>query len=97
MAVKALDALGGIAAATLAVAAGALLLGAGGPAQVEPAEIELLEAVAPAIARSCKACGWIESRREDQYTVRMRDGSSRVFEEIPGVKWRLGERLIYID
>ena len=95
---KALDALGGIAAALVFAAAGALLLGAGGPAQVEPAGIEQLQAIAPpASTRSCKGCGWIESRREDQYTVRMADGTSRVFDEVPGVRWRLGERLNYID
>jgi len=57
----------------------------------------------------CPHCGWIESRREidaggrgDQamsyeYTVRMADGSSRVFEEQSDVRWRLRERLIFID
>ncbi len=37
------------------------------------------------------------SRREDHYTVRMRDGSSRNFDERPGVTWRVGERLFFIE
>jgi len=32
-----------------------------------------------------------------EYTVRMADGSSRVFEEQADVRWRLRERLIFID
>jgi hypothetical protein len=57
----------------------------------------------------CPHCGWIESRRETdasgrsnqamsyEYTVRMTDGSSRVFEEQADVRWRLRERLLFID
>jgi hypothetical protein len=61
-------------------------------------------------ARRCAACGRIESLREldaafaagkaipiREFTVRMSDGSSRVFREERAVGWRLGERLIYID
>jgi hypothetical protein len=61
-------------------------------------------------ARRCAACGRIESLREldtsfaagkairmREFTVRMADGSSRVFLEDAAVGWRLGERLIYID
>ena len=52
-------------------------------------------------ARRCAACGRIESLREldasFEFTVRMADGSSRVFLEDAAVGWRLGERLIYID
>ena len=61
-------------------------------------------------ARRCAACGRIESVREldasfaagkviqtREFTVRMADGSSRVFLEDAAVGWRLGERLIYID
>lgn len=61
-------------------------------------------------ARRCAACGRIESLREldaafaagkaipiREFTVRMSDGSSRVFREEGAVGWRLGERLIYID
>ena len=58
----------------------------------------------------CPHCGRIESKRKlaadaaaplaaarYEYTVRMADGSSRVFHERLPVSWRLGERLIYID
>jgi hypothetical protein len=45
----------------------------------------------------CPECGRIESLRDGEFTVRMADGSSRVFREDPAVSWRLGERLIYID
>lgn len=58
----------------------------------------------------CPQCGWIESKREIarpgadaralpsyEYTVRLGDGSSRVFREDMPVSWRLGERLIYIE
>jgi hypothetical protein len=48
-------------------------------------------------ARRCAACGRIESLREGEFTVRMADGSSRVFREDAAVGWRVGERLIYID
>jgi len=61
-------------------------------------------------ARRCPHCGWIESMRKIlpdvahphalqnyEYTVRKSDGSSSVFQEaLPG-RWRLGERLIYIN
>ena len=101
---------GGGAAATLAAIAGIVFLGCA--AYAPDADPGLLQAAAlPATAEQrCQGCGWIESHRElgaldskdgtlavFQYTVRMRDGSSRVFEELPGVKWRLGERLIYIN
>lgn len=61
-------------------------------------------------AARCPHCGRIESKRKldadaaaplaatsYEYTVRMADGSSRVFREQMPVSWRLGERLIYID
>ena len=57
-------------------------------------------------ARRCLHCGWIESKREIppgaadagaarsyEYTVRMTDGSSRVFRESLPATWRLRERL----
>jgi hypothetical protein len=59
--------------------------------------------------RRCPECGWIESRRAiasgadnraiqlQEYTVRMADGSSRVFTTGPGERWRLSERLKVID
>ncbi|HXM82961.1 MAG TPA: hypothetical protein VN929_13660 [Burkholderiales bacterium] len=76
------------------------------------ADAVLLPATAMSDARSlgrCPYCGWIESRREIdasgsgnqamsyEYTVRMADGSSRVFEEQADVRWRLRERLQFID
>ena len=61
-------------------------------------------------ARRCPHCGWIESKREIlpgaadsqafpvyEYTLRKSDGSSGVFQEALPVRWRLGERLIFID
>jgi hypothetical protein len=47
----------------------------------------------------CRHCGWIESKREVapqmyEYTVRMRNGSSSVFQEALPVTWRQGERLL---
>lgn len=58
----------------------------------------------------CPHCGWIERKRRIppsgpqpharltyEYTVRMADGSSRVFREGSPVGWRLGEQLIFID
>jgi hypothetical protein len=61
-------------------------------------------------ARRCPHCGWIESKREIlpgvraagamqiyEYTLRRTDGSSSVFQEALPVRWRLGERLIFID
>ena len=71
------------------------------PAQVEPT----VHAV-----RRCPHCGWIESKREIEpsvaqphavqnyeYTVRMADGSSSVFQETLPASWRLGERLMVIE
>ena len=66
-----------------------------------PATAPLRPEDSAAAARRCAACGRIESRREldasFEFTVRMADGSSRVFLEDTAVAWRLGERLIYID
>ena len=75
----------------------------------EPAIEAPDELAAPAAAR-CAYCGRIESKRAVppgkadprgpqmiEYTVRMSDGSSRVFQDaLPG-SWRLGERLMVID
>ena len=52
----------------------------------------------PAVqARRCPHCGWIESKREIpagyEYTVRMNDGSSVVFQQALPASWRLRERL----
>jgi len=46
----------------------------------------------------CTRCGWIESRTDVhpntvEYTVRMGDGSSALFQEELPTRWRLGERL----
>ena len=59
--------------------------------------------------RRCPHCGWIESKREIlpgaaalqaprsyEYTVRMTDGSSSVFQQALPASWRLGERLTVI-
>ena len=35
-------------------------------------------------ARRCAHCGWIESKRGTEYTARMTDGSSGVFDKAPG-------------
>lgn len=64
---------------------------------------------APLSTRRCPECGWIESKRSvpsgadnlsirsQEYTVRMGDGSARVFTGGPAERWRLGERLKFID
>jgi len=93
-----------------AAAAAAVLFGAAGyeleVAVAPPAQVELtLGAV-----RRCPRCGWIESKREIvpgvadlhspktyEYTLRMADGSSTVFEEALPASWRVGERLTVID
>ena len=83
---------------------------AGCEAGLEP---EAIAASAPAgltarESRRCEYCGWIESKREMispgpqalgayEYTVRMADGSTRVFEETLPVSWRVRERLLVID
>jgi hypothetical protein len=61
-------------------------------------------------ARHCGHCGWIESKREIvravvdpvamrvyEYTLRMPDGSSRLFQETLPAGWRLGERVGVIE
>ena len=65
---------------------------------------------AAGVAGRCSHCGRIERARKlrrdaanprstpgYEYTVRMADGSSRVFREPPPARWRVGARLIYID
>ena len=71
-----------------------------------------LEQAEPAVqaAPRCPYCGWIESKRQVassvadphslgiyEYTLRMTDGSSRVFREALPASWRVGERLTLID
>jgi hypothetical protein len=71
-----------------------------------PAEAEL-EVRA---GQRCPHCGWIEAKREVpssvtdprslgtyEYTVRMADGSSNVFQAVLPTSWRVGERLSVID
>jgi hypothetical protein len=78
---------------------------------IEPQAIAVAPQVEiTARAQRCSHCGWIESKREIlpdaadpktlqvyEYTVRMGDGSSRVFREELPVTWRLRERLMVID
>jgi len=58
----------------------------------------------------CPNCGWIEAKRElaplagepqalriYEYTLRMQDGSMRVFQETLPASWRLGERVMLIE
>lgn len=60
-------------------------------------------------AQRCLNCGWIESKRKlpssvtdprslgtYEYTVRMADGSSSIFQEALPTTWRVGERLSII-
>ena len=76
------------------------------PAIASPAEAESVIVAAP----RCPQCGWIESKRQIvssaadphslgtyEYTLRMTDGSSRVFRETLPATWRLGERLTLIE
>jgi len=71
---------------------------------------ELLATDEPAVqARRCPHCGRIESKRQIppgatdphapavyEYTVRMTDGSSSIFEQALPANWRVGERLTVI-
>jgi hypothetical protein len=71
---------------------------------------ELLATVQPAVkAQRCPHCGRIESKRQVppgatdpharavyEYTVRMTDGSSSIFEQALPANWRVGERLTLI-
>jgi hypothetical protein len=58
----------------------------------------------------CPNCGWIEAKRElappaldphaskvYEYTLRMQDGSMRVFQETLPMSWRVGERVMLIE
>ena len=71
-----------------------------------------LEQAEPAIqaAPRCPHCGWIESKRQIassaadpqslgiyEYTLRMGDGSSSVFQETLPATWRVGERVGVIE
>ena len=55
-----------------------------------------------AIGGHCANCGWIEAKREIEprvyeYTLRMGDGSSSVFQETLPATWRVGERVGVIE
>src|SRR4051794_18643780 len=77
---------------------------------IESGEELLVSNAAPLVQeRRCPHCGWIESKREIvpaaseapaaksyEYTVRMPDGSSTVFQQSLPVSWRLRERLTVI-
>ena len=76
------------------------------PAVAPPAPIELAVQGLP----RCPYCGRIESKREIvpgvanphspkiyEYTLRMADGTSTLFQEALPVSWRVGERLTVID
>ena len=71
---------------------------------IEAVEESLAPEDAVVHARRCSNCGWIESKREIavadphaprayEYTVRMMDGSSSVFQQALPATWRLRERL----
>jgi hypothetical protein len=45
----------------------------------------------------CAECGWIESIRETEITVRLQDGTSRVIVDAHRGTSRLGERVMIID
>ena len=78
-------------------------------AACESCNAGVVRASAPDAPPRCAHCGWIESKREIgpdvanpaaaaiyEYTVRMADGSLRVFRQEPSVRWRVGERLILL-
>ncbi len=95
------------------VVALALILGAAAVAfaALSPSPEDLAQDSQPdaTAARRCPECGWIESKRDipagadnrairlQIYTVRMVDGSSRDFTAGPGDRWRLGERMKFIE
>jgi hypothetical protein len=61
--------------------------------------------------RGCESCGWIEAKRElaplgaadphalrvYEYTLRMQDGSTSLFQETLPTSWRVGERIMLIE
>lgn len=54
----------------------------------------------------CKECGFVESIRQiapegdspalREITIRLRDGSTRVYSDVDPVRWRTGERILVI-
>lgn len=84
----------------------AWMSGNNGIGEESPAGLELKAG----LAGRCPHCGRIERTRKlrpdaagplslpgYEYTVRMADGSSRVFREPSPARWPVGARLIYID
>jgi len=76
---------------------------------IDAGEEPLVSSESAVQARRCPHCGWIESKREIlagvadplaarsyEYTVRMMDGSSTVFQQALPASWRLRERLTII-
>jgi hypothetical protein len=70
--------------------------------ELEEVALQPTQLAGPAAPR-CPHCGRIEARREIlplqvfEYTARMGDGSSRIFQETLPTSWRIGERLTIID
>ena len=65
-----------------------------GDSDALPVQVELTVPV----GRHCPHCGRIESKREVaarvyEYTLRMPDGTSSVFQETLPASWRVGERV----
>lgn len=86
-----------------------MAFGDAGPERAHAAPEAQIELTVHAVRR-CSGCGWIESKRElapgvasagapriYEYTLRMADGSSSVFEEALPTSWRLGERLRVLE
>lgn len=97
-----------VVALALALGVAVIALGVVSIATAARMPVAPAESAAPA-TRRCPECGWIESKRElpdiadehstriQEFTVRMADGSSRVFTGGPAERWRLGERLKFIE
>jgi hypothetical protein len=98
-------------AVTLSGAAGFGLLIAAMPAWIAASGDALLP-LSPVVAESagtlpptgparrksrCDECGWVESIRATEITVRLQDGSSRVIVDAHRGRSRLGERVVIID
>jgi hypothetical protein len=76
------------------------LIGASAEPAQPPAAIGAAAVPAEGLARHksrCAECGWIESIRETEITVRLQDGSSRVIVDAHRGSSRIGERVMIID
>ena len=92
---------------SLLLAVSGLVAGCGAP--TIPDGVLVIGEAGSAKKRRCVECGWIESSRAIsgaadnrtvrtvEYTIRMGDGTSRVFNGDSGEHWRLGERLKVIE